>query len=105
MSADVGTEELKPIAFYGESDDLIEVEGFVPGCDEYNAEIAIFAVAGLRVTVSYRARGTWGIKVAQIDESVPVTATDLRLSPHSAYSMRLDMKVPAGTVITREARR
>jgi hypothetical protein len=96
-------QEMKRIAFYGASDDLVEVVGDVPGCDEYNAELAAFVVAGLRVVVSYGARGTWGIKVAQIDESVPVTAFDLRLGAYTDYSMRLDMKVPAGTVITREA--
>lgn len=98
-------QETMPVAFYGASDDLIEVEGYVSGCDEYSAELAVFVVAGLRVTVSYGAKGTWGIKVDQIDEAVPVTATDLTLGAYSSYSMRLDMKVPTGTVITREAPR
>jgi len=29
------------VTIYGASDDLIEVEGDVPGCDEYNQESAV----------------------------------------------------------------
>ena len=94
------------IRFYGASDDLIEVEGSIPGCDEYNGESGRFEVAGLVVEVTYESGGVWGVSVAQIDEDVPVTASDLRLSVTQrhdgaqGYSMALDMEVPAGSYVT-----
>ena len=110
------------VEFYGVSDDLIEVEGDIPGCDEYPAESGEFEVAGLRVEVDYRHNGCWGVRVTQIDESVPVTATNLRLAvppegverteagvrgeahpPYPAYSVRLEMSVPDGSHVTRVA--
>lgn len=100
----------EPVSFYGASDDLIEVEGTIPGCDEYNSEREVFVLAGLRICVEYGARGCWGIAVEQIDEEVLVTAEDMQLSVPwrdegtQGYSMRLDVKVPAGSAVVREAR-
>lgn len=98
---------MRKIAFYGASDDLVEVEGEIPGCDEYPATEASFTVAGLMVKVSLGEDGCWGIKVIQINEDVPVLAQDLALSVpdrrdgDQGYSMRLDMLVPDGSYITR----
>ena len=102
----VEQKETKPLSFYGASDDLIYVDGSFPGCDEYNSEREVFVVAGLRVSVEFGARGTWGIGVEQIDETVPVTAERMELGRHPeiAYSLCLVMDVPVGTVVTREAR-
>lgn len=100
---------MEAIAFYGASDDLIEVEGSIPGCDEFNGENESFVVCGLRVEVGYTPRGVWDLTISQIDEGVPVTAERMKLSvqPRSdgspGYSMRLDMEVPNGSVIVREA--
>lgn len=84
----------------GASDDLIEIEGSVPGCDEYNAEHAYFQIAGLQLGVEYSGDGTWEIAVGMIDEDVPVTAADMRLSAEG-YTMVLDMEVPPGAHVTR----
>lgn len=92
------------VRFYGESDDLIEVDGAIPGCDEYPAEDATFEVAGLRVRVLFARRG-WEITVGQIDENVPVTAADVMLDvAPNGYSMRLALSVPDGSHVTRVAR-
>jgi len=96
---------VKHVKFYGASDDLIEVEGDVPGCDEYNGEHGVFTVGGLVIAIDYT--GIWAIRVAQVDEDVPVTASDLRLSVAKradgtpGYSMVLDMDVPDGSHVTK----
>ncbi len=71
------------VAIYGASDDLIEVEGDAPGCDEYNAEEATFVVTGAngsatRVEVKYGAGGCWMIGVAPIDEDVAMVTMAMR---------------------------
>lgn len=93
---------MKSLRFYGASDDLIEVEGDVPGADEYPGEATSFTVAGLQVGVRYFTNGVWGIILAQVDEDVPITAQDLRFSVHeSGYSMQLDMDVPDDAYVTK----
>ena len=86
------------VRIYGASDDLIEIEGDIPGCDEYNEVCAYFQIAGLQIGVEYA--GTWEVAVGQIDEDVPVTATDVRLSV-DGYTMVLTMTVPHGSHVTR----
>lgn len=101
--------ETTTLRFYGASDDLVEVGGDAPGCDEYSSEREVFVVAGLRIAVEYGARGCWGIGVEQVDEDVLVTASNMRLSVPwrdegtQGYSMLLEMDVPVGTVVVREA--
>ena len=93
----------KHLTIYGASDDLIEVEGDVPGCDEYSGEKATFVVAGIRVHVRFT--GNWVVGVEPIDEDVPPTATNMRLSIHErGYSAQLDLDVPGGSYVTREDR-
>lgn len=65
------------VLFYGASDDLIEVEGEIPGCDEYNAEDASFVVVCENgsvciVRVNYTSEGTWQVGVRPIGENVPM---------------------------------
>jgi hypothetical protein len=101
---------MSTITFYGSSDDLVDVEGDIPGCDEYNIEMTTFEDAGLRVQVEFLAQGRWGITVVQIDEDTPVTATNVHFEMrepdtneaalrgeaplHPPYSVRLVMDVP-----------
>lgn len=100
---------MKELRFYGASDDLIEVEGDVPGADEYNGERAEFLIAGLVVTVTYEPSGCWQIAVCMEDEGVPVLAENVALrvcdaearglpeyAGWSPYSMLLSMDVPDG---------
>jgi hypothetical protein len=97
---------LIPVRFHGASDDLIEVEGDIPGADEYNGDLGRFDIAGLRVRVEYARAGTWDIAVGLIDEGVPVTARSIELSPGalhdgvSEHSMLLSMLVPRGAYVT-----
>ena len=91
---------MSALKIYGASDDLIEIEGTIPGCDEYNAERAYFQVAGLQIGIEFAGPGTWEIAVGQIDEDTPVTATDMRLSV-DGYTMVLDLDVPDGSYVTR----
>ncbi len=68
------------VTIYGASDDLIEVDGDVPGCDEYNGEAAELLLTGeheggLFVTVAYD-RGVWMVGLSPADDGVrmlPVT--------------------------------
>lgn len=95
---------MKQIVIYGSSDDLIEVEGDVPGCDEYNVEKAVFVTAGLRIHVKYDDGGCWRIGAVPFAEDVEVAVTDIRLDvADNGYSMRLTASVPDGATITREA--
>ncbi len=65
------------VIIYGASDDLIEVDGSAPGCDEYGGETAEMLLwddhdtAGLRVTVEYR-HGCWMVGVAPADDGIPM---------------------------------
>ena len=92
-------DEKRHLTFYGASDDLIEVEGDVPGCDEYPGEDSTFLVAGIAVRVFY-GPGVWAITVVQIDEDVPVLAENITLAAQG-YSMRLDLDVPAGSYVAK----
>ena len=63
----------------GASDDLIEIDGKVPGCDEYYADSddsGTFVLSGpagtARVRVTYGDSGVWEITVAQTGEDAPM---------------------------------
>lgn len=61
------------IKIYGASDDLIEVEGDVPGCDEYNEEDATFVLLGYnsqrtRVRYRYGKDGLWEATISPFAE-------------------------------------
>lgn len=63
------------VRIYGTSD-LIEVEGSVSGCDEYNFEDAHFMVIGavsqVRVRVWYTDNGVWAISASQAAEGMKI---------------------------------
>lgn len=48
---------MSQIVIYGASDDLIEVDGDVPGCDEYNEESARLLVRGAATMSAWMAVG------------------------------------------------
>lgn len=94
---------MKTVKFYGSSDDLVEVEGTAPGCDEFNvggAEYANFHIAGLAIRVEYAGNGCWSILVGQIDEDTPVTAKNITLVA-DGYTMVLDMEVPDDAYVSK----
>ncbi len=73
--------DLHTVQIYGASDDLIEVEGDAPGCDEYPADDSAcgsFLLVGqvdgklaqAHVTARYLADGVWSIEVVQNGEGV-----------------------------------
>lgn len=73
---------MSDVIIYGSSDDLIEVEGSVPGCDEYAAESATFVLHGglgdaARITVMYGGSGMWSIAIAPLDEDVPLLSVSM----------------------------
>lgn len=79
------------VTIYGASDDLIEVEGDAPGCDEYNTDHAVFILRGsgevtggvTRVTVDYGAGGCWMIGVAPVDEDVSMLPMTMGQQPRT----------------------
>lgn len=86
------------IVIYGYSDDLIEIDGDAPGCDEYNpgypddtSEFLITTVgdggaeAKVRVRVTYNTDGVWEITTRQVEEDMPTP--EVHLSSRG-YSMQ-----------------
>lgn len=93
--------EKRFVTFYGAGDDLVEVEGTIPGCDEYPTDDATFGIGGLWVRVKYESDGVWSIAVKQVDEDVPVAARNISMGVHkSGYSMTLTLEVPAGSFVS-----
>lgn len=94
---------MSDVLFYGSSDDLIEVEGDVPGCDEYPAEDVTFVVSGpagrVRVRLTYD--GCWAATVGRDGEDVPMLPVDV--TAHDAgYSVHVvvhdaDVVIPEAT--------
>lgn len=91
------------VTFYGASDDLIEVEGDAPGCDEYPLDDATFLVTThdgpqVRVRVRYTETGLWAIEVAQSAEDEPTPFMELF---GERYTMKL--RIYAVKLVVREA--
>ena len=87
------------VVIYGSSDDLIEVEGKVPGCDEYNGERATFVLIGQHddqstVRVRYAENGCWAIEVAPLDEDIALIPCVIEMSGrgYSACATFKDVK-------------
>ncbi len=66
----------RTVFVYGASDDLIEVDGDVRGCDEYPSDDAHFVfsngVEAVRLRVWFTRRGLWAIAAAPVDEDTPM---------------------------------
>lgn len=82
------------ITIHGASDDLVEVEGDAPGCDEYNDELVVLRlVAGnarTRVWVKYISPGVWSIATAPEDEGIPMVPVSIRGGiPRSEWEPRV----------------
>lgn len=80
------------VKFYGSSDDLVEVEGEAPGCDEYNADQASFLVAcegdkACAVRVAYTFAGTWLVSIAPVSEGIELPFATVRAE--GSYSASL----------------
>jgi hypothetical protein len=73
--------------FYGSSDDLVEVDGTAPGCEEYNTEDATFVVmCGEQGAVHLRVQydDVWSITVAPLDEDTPMPAVAMDADRYTA---------------------
>lgn len=73
-------EQSGTVRIFGLNDDLIEVEGFVAGCDEYNVSDGTFMLIGdsaqVRVRCQFGANGLWSLGASQAVEGaeiLPVT--------------------------------
>lgn len=67
------------ITISGASDDLIEIEGNAPGCDEYNVpdghgSFVVTCEGGraVRVVVTFGRGGVWAVSLAPIDDGFPM---------------------------------
>lgn len=105
---------MQTVEFYGAGDDLVEIEGDIPGCDEYPGgdEPSEFIIrAGeeaMLVVAFYGGKGTWAFAPGIVDEGAPFPAWPLRFAvkvrPEFAelkpgtypdpYSMSLVIEVP-----------
>lgn len=92
------------VTLYGASDDLIEVEGTAPGCDEYNEEDAHFVLTGdkgaVRIRVWYTRRGVWAIAVAPVEEDAPMLPVQITGSGYTAQAI-----VGGVRLVVKEAKR
>lgn len=79
------------VTIYGSSDDLIEIEGTEPGCDEYNADDAHFVLIGpegqVRIRVWYGKRGVWIIAAAPVEEDAPMLPLTIQGLGYSAVAI------------------
>lgn len=105
---------MKTIRIYGASDDLVEIEGDVPGCDEYDVGgprlvMARFLVGpldsgtvGLRVFAIYD--GCWSFAIGQVGESRPLPGWPIRITQSSdvPYSVQIEIDVPDNFCVCRE---
>jgi hypothetical protein len=99
------------IHIYGASDDLLEVEGNNPGCDEYGCPERGIAITigdetgGLRVFARYAVgpRGVWRLAVEPIDEGVPIPWPVRVEMAESGYSCAVVVDCPV-TVPVRVAK-
>ena len=104
----------KTVAFWGASDDLVEVEGDLPGCDEHgaynsgddliNAKFLITAEHG-RMHVYAIYDGQWAFAPALVDEDDMLPGWPMRLMQQKRddgrlhYSMRLEIDLPDDATI------
>lgn len=95
-------------AFWGASDDLIEVEG-VKGGDEFgavykegSAAVGSFILGGkMRITAHYA--GCWGFAIWPVDEDVLLPDWPVRVClAGNGYSTRLEIDVPDDVAVFRE---
>jgi hypothetical protein len=98
---------MQTAAFYGSSDDLIEVEG-VKGGDEFGAYSGagilhgMFNVGGkMRVYAIYD--GCWMFAVGQVAEDIALPDWPVRIKQQHEYSTRLEIDVPDDVMVFREA--
>jgi hypothetical protein len=104
---------MQQVTFYGSSDDLVEVEGSLPGCDEYyltDAEEHEFALTwaegigtmrGNIVLARYGDTGLWLFGVGPYDEGMPFVVESADITLHeNKYSTELILMVPDATRVT-----
>jgi len=96
---------MKTITIYGASDDLIEVEGACPGCDEYSTSgdhkayrgrIHISA-CGDHVTIHAIYDGAWGFAICPQDgdyDSMPDWAFARSFGDKTEYSETITITLP-----------
>jgi len=97
---------MKAIKFYGSSDDLIEVEGEIDGCDEYGQfgeklkdYFTVQSESGAaKIYPIYD--GCWSFAIGQTDESIPLPEWDIRVGNEHDYSTYLMLDVPDDAKIT-----
>lgn len=91
------------ITIWGASDDLVEIEGDCPGCDEYNTTSdhghKIILQSGKdRMTIYVHYQGTWGFAVCQPNDiEWPITRS---WGDKKEYSDTLYITVPDDTEVT-----
>ncbi len=101
------------ITFWGASDDLVEIEGDLEGCDEYplgilNSDLGQYTIFEVRtdrerveIVATYTYSGTWTFMPVLPTEDDPWPAWPMQVSasPQNDYSLQLTIEVPDGTVV------
>ncbi len=97
---------MSTVTFYGASDDLIEVDGDAPGCDEYNAESALFTViaedGALKLRMFYGVGGTWQVELALLGEDHPMPDIQIGYNETIYNSYSPVVVIPGVSAVIRE---
>lgn len=96
---------MRTIKFYGESDDLIEVEGDIPRCDEYGqfgdklkSPFVIRSEQGnAKVYPIYD--GCWMFAVGHFDEDIPLPFYAIITGKQHEFSMYVELTMPDDAVV------
>ena len=100
----------RTLKFYGASDDLFEIEGYVNGePDEISPECCVLVAndhAGLIVSAHYSpgGNGCWAIGISQRDEDEPLPDWPMTWTtgrPSRGYSVVLTIETPDSAVMSK----
>lgn len=98
---------MKTVTFYGVSDDLLEIEGDIKGCDEYGAYNADDGEVNTCVRITHEHGrinvyaiydGCWSFAPALVDEDEELPGWPIRFRAEG-YSIRMEIDLPDDAVI------
>jgi hypothetical protein len=100
----------KVLKIYGQSDDLVELEGIFHdeiGCYDETVTLQVGTEkAGVVVEMFYENDGCWSAKIKRIDDGVPIpwaisVVPMSRIDGREGYSVAVEIACPEGTPIRR----
>jgi hypothetical protein len=90
---------LSDVIFSGSSDDLIEVEGALSGCDEYDTAgsgrgaFVVHCKGDTSALIALKFAGTWAVAIAPVDEDTPMPEVIVTAEGYTAKALIRDAMV------------